>query len=54
MHFEGKILVELNGNIATPHWRERIPRLPSFDTRTVDSDTPIETVIENWVERYGR
>lgn len=54
MHFEGTVLVEVDGNVVTPHWRDRVPRLPSFDTKSIDSDTPIESVIEEWLERYGR
>lgn len=54
MHFEGKVLVEVSGNVATPHWRGRVPRPPPFNTKVVDSETPIEDIIEEWLEQYGR
>jgi len=54
MHFEGKVLVEVKDNIATPHWREKVPRPPPFDVRAIDSDTPIESFLQEWIEQFGR
>ena len=52
MHFEGTVLVEVEQNIAIPHWRGKIPQ--PFDTSAVDSETPIKSVIQEWLENYGR
>ncbi|WP_144049948.1 hypothetical protein [Halorubrum sp. C191] len=54
MHFEGSVLVEVDGNIVTPHWRGQVPCPPKFDIRDIDADSPIEYVIGDWIEQYGR
>lgn len=54
MHFEGFVLVEVDGAVATPHWRGRVPCPPPFDITTVNAESPIKSVIGEWIEHYGR
>jgi len=54
MHFNGSVLVEVDDNVVSPHWREKIPCPPPFDIRVIESNNPIESVIDRWLKQYGR
>jgi len=54
MHLEGAVLVEVEKNVATPHWRGGIPQLQPFNMEAIDSETPIKSVMQEWIEQYGR
>jgi len=54
MHLEGKVLVEIEGDLATAYGLDQVPELPSFHITDINADNPIQSVIQDWVDLYGR